>query len=103
MSVYDLSDILRGDGEKRWLESGRDSGIGDEWWSTRDSLWRGDITKNYVSYKPYKWGVSVGSLTSVGQCKVNWTYAIQIWHVFICVYWQSACLPIGLSPYQPVH
>ena len=83
MSVYDLSDLLRGDEERRWLESGRDSGIGDEWWSTRDSLWRGDITKNYVSYKPYKWGVSMGSLTSVGQgdrqCKVNnWSEAYQI-------------------------
>ena len=52
MSVYDLSDLLRVEEEKRWWESGRDSGIGDEWWSTSDSLGRGEITKNFVGHKP---------------------------------------------------
>ena len=52
------------------------SGIGEDL-----SAWTGDITKNFVKYKPYKLGVSVGSLTNVGgavlggslgrQCKVS--------------------------------
>ena len=77
MSCYDLSDLLGGEGGGRWRESERDSGIGEDGWSA----WTGDITKNFVNYKPYKLGVSVGSLTNVGgavlggsmcrQCKVS--------------------------------
>ena len=60
MSCYDLSDILGGEGGGRWRE--RDSGIGEDCLST----WTGDITKNFVNYKPYQLGVSVGSLPNVG-------------------------------------
>ena len=75
MSCYDLSDFLGGEGGGRWSES--DSGIGENCLRT----WTGDITKNFVNYRPYKLGVSVGSLTNVGgavlgdslcrQCKVS--------------------------------
>ena len=50
MSCYDLSDLLGGEGGGRWRESERDSGIGEDGWSA----WTGDITKNFVDYKPYK-------------------------------------------------
>ena len=75
MSFQDLSDLVGG---RRGWERRRDSGIGEE---IPGVLWRGDITNSFVSYTPYKWGVSVGSLTSVGgavfgdslygQCKVG--------------------------------
>ena len=104
MSVYDLSDVLREEGKSRWWESGRDSGIEEEWGSTRESSWRGDewwsmstlrgdIAKNWVSYKPNKFGVSVGSLISVGQeggggrldgvgqCKVS-VYILTLFCIF---------------------
>jgi hypothetical protein len=60
MSCYDLSDLLGGEGGGRWSE--RDSGVGEDCFNA----WTGDITKNFVKYKSYKLGVSVGSLTNVG-------------------------------------
>ena len=59
MSFQDLSDLVGG---RRGWERRRDSGIGEE---MPGSLWGGDITNNFVSHTPCKWGVSEGSLTSV--------------------------------------